>query len=442
MEHRSFLSALAAAVVLFSACSGPSSPNGGGGPSPGRAGGAGGSAGRGTGGQSGQGGTTSSGTGGTRAPGDDASAPGSGGANQPSDAGNPPSNDARPNDASEAGGGAGGNQPPANNGPIVALTFEAARDTLFDWLAGAYKYLEPKGVNSRLPGRYTRWQSGQDPELITRTMEALGAWLSRPSRPASVMTTRGAVNVEEVMARALANGSDPSSGVTWQTQERGQLDVESSHIAWATYVAGDRILNKLTEAQRTNLQNWLFNHTFADVQQNWTLFYVVTNAFLKSRGWRHDATGMSTLLNRAYGFYKGNGWYTDGATNVFDDYNSTVFSTHFAEWAIMLGNEDTARRREVLMRLRRYNEDQPYFFATRGMHPEFGRSTSYKTARLTGLILSYHIDQAYGAAWNLGFKVLPEEITRGMLRRLIREHINYYLRNGTYDPATGVLNQR
>ncbi|HEY0710405.1 MAG TPA: DUF2264 domain-containing protein, partial [Polyangia bacterium] len=144
----------------------------------------------------------------------------------------------------------------------------------------------------------------------------------------------------------------------------------------------------------------------------------------------------------SFNFYKGNGWYTDGATNVFDDYNSTVFSTHFAEWAIMSGNDDPARRREVLMRLRRYNEDQPYFYAKQGMHPEFGRSTSYKMARLTGLILSYHIDQSYGATWNLGFKVVPDELTRGMLRRLIREHLNYYLRNGTYNPATGILGQR
>ncbi|HEY0705404.1 MAG TPA: DUF2264 domain-containing protein, partial [Polyangia bacterium] len=353
-----------------------------------------------------------------------------------------PSNgvDGRTGDAAEVGsGGAGGG---AASGPIAALTFEAARDALFDQLAGAYKFLEPKGVNSRLPGRYTRWQSGQDPELITRTMEALGSWLSRPNRPAEVMTPRGPVNVEEIMVRALANGSDPASGVTWQTMERGQLDVESSHIAWGSYVAGDRVLNKLTAAQRTNLQNWLFNHTFADVMQNWSLFYVVTNAFLKSKGWRHDATGMATLLNRSFNFYKGNGWYTDGATNVFDDYNSTVFSTHFAEWAIMSGNDDPVRRREVLMRLRRYNEDQPYFYAKQGMHPEFGRSTSYKMARLTGLILSYHIDQSYGATWNLGFKVVPDELTRGMLRRLIREHLNYYLRNGTDNPATGVLGQR
>jgi len=63
---------------------------------------------------------------------------------------------------------------------------------------------------------------------------------------------------------------------------------------------------------------------------------------------------------------------------------------------------------------------------------------------LTGLMIAYYIDQAYNtpSKWNLGFKVLPETFTPGMLRRLVRQHLNYYLSNGAVDPSTGAFIQR
>jgi hypothetical protein len=375
---------------------------------------------------------------GSSGPGNSTPSPGVDSASAPA-----PATDA--NGGNPAGTPRDGGVPPAGNAaPIPALTFEAARTTFFDLMSAAYSYVEPRGVNSSAPGRYTRWTSGNDPELITRMMESMGAWLSRPARPAQVTTGRGVLDVEEMMRKALANGTDPASGVTWETLTQGQLDVESASIAWGTYLAGARVLSKLTAAQRTNLQTWLLDHSNADVNQNWVLFYAVTNAFLKSQGWPFNATALATMLTRADSFYKGNGWYTDGATHVFDDYNSTVFATHLAEFAIMDGQNDPARRTAIMTRLRQYLLDQPYFFGTEGRHPEFGRSTSYKMARLTALILAYYVDQTFNTptGWNLGFKVVPEQLTPGMLRRLIRQHLNWYLSNGAFDPATGLLIQR
>jgi hypothetical protein len=183
--------------------------------------------------------------------------------------------------------------PGADSGPITALTFDAVKQTYFDLLAAGYKFVEPKGVNSGLPGRYTRWTKGQDPEFITRNMEAMGAWLSRPTRPAQVTTSRGMLDIEEMMRKALANGSDPTSGVTWQTMTKGQLDVESGSIAWGTFLAGNRVLSKLTAPQKANLGTWFYNHTQADVDQNWNLFYIVTNSFLKNQGWQYNAAALA-----------------------------------------------------------------------------------------------------------------------------------------------------
>ena len=340
-----------------------------------------------------------------------------------------------------AGGAAGLDPGP---GPIKDLTFDAVKQAYFELLAAGYKFVEPLGVNSGVPGRYSRWTKGKDPEFITRNMEAMGAWLSRPARPTMVTTSRGTLDVEEMMRKALANGTDPNSGVTWETLDKGQLDVESSSISWGAYLAGTRVLSKLTPAQTTNLQNWLYNHTQGVVDQNWNLFYIVTNSFLKNQGWKHNAGTLATDIGKIESYYKGNGWYTDGASHVFDEYSNTVFLPDTVAWAVLTGADNPTQRNTWMSRVRRFLEDQPYFFGAGGTHPEFGRSTAYKTARLTGLIIAYYIDRTYNTPdkWNLGFKVLPESFTLGMLRRLVRQHLNYYLSNGSVDPTTGLFIQR
>ncbi len=337
---------------------------------------------------------------------------------------------------------AGGSAGMGADSPLKELTLDSAKNLYFEHLAAGYKFVEAKGVNSGLPGRYSRWTKGKDPEFITRNMEAMGAWLSRPARPTMVNTTRGMLDVEEMMRKALANGTDPASGVTWETLDKGQLDVESGSIAWGTFLAGTRVLSKLTPAQTTNLQNWLYNHTAGVVDQNWNDFYIVTNSFLKNQGWKSNAATLTTDLGKIESMFKGNGWYTDGATHVFDEYNNTVFVPDAVAWSVMTGNDNPTQRATNMMRVRRFLQDQPYFFGTGGMHPEFGRSTAYKSARLTGLLIAYYIDRAYNTPdkWNLGFKVLPETFTPGMLRRLVRQQLNYYFTNAL-DPASGLLVQ-
>ncbi len=340
---------------------------------------------------------------------------------------------------------AGGSAGMGADSPLKELTLDAVKQIYFEHLAAGYKYVEAKGVNASLPGRYTRWTPGKDPEFITRNMEAMGAWLSQPARPTMITTTRGTLDVEEMMRKALANGTDPASGVTWETAATGstsQLDVESGSIAWGTFVAGARVLSKLTPAQTANLQTWMYNHTLGVQDQNWNDFYIVANSFLKSQGWKSNAATLATDLGKIEGMFKGNGWYTDGATHVFDEYNNTVFVPDAVAWSVMTGNDDPTKRSTNMMRIRRFLQDQPYFFGTNGMHPEFGRSTAYKSARLTGLLIAYYIDRTYNTPdkWNLGFKVLPETFTVGMLRRIVRQQLNYYF-SKALDPATGLLVQ-
>jgi hypothetical protein len=337
-------------------------------------------------------------------------------------------------------GGSAGLDP--GTGPLKELTLDTAKQLYFEHLAAGYKFVEAKGVNSGLPGRYSRWVKGQDPEFITRNMEAMGAWLSQPARPTLVTTSRGTLDIEEMMRKALANGTDPASGVTWETLDKGQLDVESGSISWGTFLAGARVLSKLTPAQSTNLQSWLLNHTAGVVDQNWNLFYIVTNSLLKNQGWKSNPAALTTDLAKIESYYKGDGWYTDGATHVFDEYNNTVFVPDTIAWSVLTGSDNPTQRSAMMMRVRTFLQDQPYFFGTGGMHPEFGRSTAYKTARLTGLLIAYYIDRTYNTPdkWNLGFKVLPESFTPGMLRRLVRQQLNYYFTNAL-DPATGLLVQ-
>jgi hypothetical protein len=328
--------------------------------------------------------------------------------------------------------------------PIDELTFTKSKSLMFDLMAGAYAYVEPKGVRDNIPGRPGQWPAGEDIECVTRMMEAMGSWLSISTRPTSISTQFGTLNIEEMMRKALVNGSNPNSGVSWSTTHP-QMNVESATIAWATWLSGNRVLSKMTSSQINNLITFLNYNTYRNVNNNYNCFFLVTNSVLKKKNWNYNSGALTTCMNKIESYYRGNGWYTDG-DNVpdYDDYNSWVFHTHMPQWCILQGDSDPNQRNTLMSRMSLYLQDQVYLFSQTGGHPEWGRSAIYRFARLGALITAYYLDRTYNTPdkWNLGYTILPQTISTGMLRRLIRLHLNHFISDGSINFTTRILNQR
>jgi hypothetical protein len=95
-------------------------------------------------------------------------------------------------------------------------------------------------------------------------------------------------------------------------------------------------------------------------------------------------------------------------------------------WAQVDGHNWPERRDELLERIRLLMNHMPHFFTSNGAYSEFGRSLSYKFARLGAPLWAYH-----AGVW-------PHKT--GMLRRLVGRHLRWYVDRGAirYD---GTLRQ-
>src|SRR5690606_37364696 len=125
-------------------------------------------------------------------------------------------------------------------------------------------------------------------------------------------------------------------------------------------------------------------------QSNWNRFWIVNLAFRKAMGWDYSQDLLDEAWRRIDSYARDGGWMTDHAREgYFDDYNWWVFGSHELWWMQLDGPSDTARCDRVAARLRQRLEDYPYFFSGDGAYSEYGRSLSYKFARLGCPILAY-----------------------------------------------------
>src|SRR5690606_18720002 len=114
---------------------------------------------------------------------------------------------------------------------------------------------------------------------------------------------------------------------------------------------------------------------------NWALFWIVNHTARKALGWDFSQQTIDRAWELMHACHRGDGWMTDGPEGCFDDYNWWVFGTHEMFWMQMDGgNADHVR--QISQRLRERLDDYPYFFAANGAYTEYGRSLSYKFARL------------------------------------------------------------
>lgn len=291
-------------------------------------------------------------------------------------------------------------------------------------VAGWADHLDESGARLLIDGVTNIHDRGGSYEGVTRMLWGLGGWLSVPGRPPAV-TWRGVeYDIRALTRRALLNGTDPESTGFWGfpptpgTYE--QRTVESGQVAFAVWQSRAHIWDTLTPPERQQIVDWLAATGERPPlwRNNWALFWALNHHVRASLGVEHDPTLVAEVLAYLDTVYCGDGWYDDGpapGTNHFDDYNLWVFSSHVLAWAqIEPGLED--RKRELLDRIRLQMHHLPWFFAADGGYTEYGRSLSYKFARLGAPLWAYH-----AGAW-------PH--STGLLKRLVGRHLRWYVDRG------------
>lgn len=215
--------------------------------------------------------------------------------------------------------------------PLTGWTrnhWERLADHLLD---AAARYATPDFAQLRLPGRASHSGVVSDGiEGFARTF-LLAAFRIAGAPPGTQdrLAERYARGLEagthrdNSKKRGTATPATPASpGTRWpEITDFSQQMVEAAAIAVALHETRAVIWDKLDTSTQDNVRHWLGGFVGKRTPlNNWVLFQVVTEQFLKSVGGPCDDAEIERGLDMIEDWYVGDGWYSDGAGQNFDYY--------------------------------------------------------------------------------------------------------------------------
>ncbi len=181
----------------------------------------------------------------------------------------------------------------------------------------------------------------------------------------------------------LAAGASSRGPESWPTADRvRQATVEAAFVALALAESRPWVWDVLPPSTQTAIVEWLRRVQGVPVpRNNWVLFPVVVNTFLKSVGAPHRQDEIDGGLDAVDSWYRGDGWYSDGLRQSYDYYVGWALHFHLLMWCRFDGDDtDPGRAATYRARLHRYLEDYRHLFAADGAPVYHGRSLIYRFA--------------------------------------------------------------
>ena len=278
---------------------------------------------------------------------------------------------------------------------------------------------------------------GKTCDSVTRILPALAAGIVSPDGAKEVSVEDSTFSLAEIFLSALRHGTDPASNDFWgyaRPADWDQRQVESSIVAFSLWLTADILMDKLTPAERRNIQSWLASCTrFTGHGNNWDLFTAVNQAarLALSGRWPEFAgdeeafRGDLAMIDK---MYAGDGWYHDSVDGQeYDYYNFWVFASHNLYWDMMVGEKFPELRDSFRKKLTRFLSTTPFFYGAQGSHILFGRSLIYHFGTLTPLVLSYRL-----GLW-------PYSV--GLLRRICNKNLSFFWQAGAWDAYNSKLRE-
>lgn len=229
-----------------------------------------------------------------------------------------------------------------------------------------------------------------------------------------------------IYLEGIINGTDPNHAEYWGSiTDFDQKQVETAPIGLALLLAPDKVWEPLTKQQKDNFAQWLYQvNTVQCPDNNWNFFSVLVNLGLKNAGAPYDENRMKYALARVNSFYKGNGWYSDGATKQMDYY--IAFAMHFYGliYAKVMENEDKEQSDIFKERAMLFAKDFIYWFAEDGSSLAFGRSLTYRFAQC--------------CFWCACIFAGIEPFPMGVMKGIIARHLEWWMSKPVFDNG-GVL---
>lgn len=193
----------------------------------------------------------------------------------------------------------------------------------------------------------------------------------------------GAFDHWDRIREGLRNGTDPEHAEYWGAGgDYDQVHVERPAIALAIALVPEAVWEPLRPEERDRLADWLAHVNEVDLHpNNWLYFRVLTNLGLREVGVEIDEDGMAADLDRLEGYYRADGWYTDGPDGPMDYYNPWAMHFYGLLYGALAGGRDPARAERFRDRAERFAEDFAAWFRPDGAALPYGRSLTYRFAQ-------------------------------------------------------------
>lgn len=224
----------------------------------------------------------------------------------------------------------------------------------------------------------------------------------------------GEVSISGLLRDGLLAGTDSCSDEFWGDITDNDLRiVEAADIALALWLSRHSVWASFELSQRDQIARWLQGvNGKATADNNWHLFIVLINCVLESLAAPFDEGERERRYRRVKDFYRGDGWFRDGASGKFDYYNAWGFHYPLL-WIqhITPGWDkqflDTARRE--------FLSGYKFFFGPHGF-PVLGRSICYRMAAPAPLVAAHTTD--------------PDIVSVGEARRALDLVWRYFIQRG------------
>jgi hypothetical protein len=223
-------------------------------------------------------------------------------------------------------------------------------------------------------------------------------------------------------AEGLRAGTDPGGEEAWPPiEDKAQPIVEAALVALALHETRRWIWQELDDAIRQRVVEWLSGiQGKRTALNNWVLFPVVVQAFLKSVGAPYRQEEIDRNLDLADSWYRRDGWYTDGAGQNYDYYTGWGLHFHTLMWCRIDGDRsDPTRAATYRRRVFRFLEQYRFLFAADGAPLYHGRSLTYRLAVVAPLWAAALVDAtplAPGETRRIASGVLRHFLDRGAMR--------------------------
>jgi hypothetical protein len=223
-------------------------------------------------------------------------------------------------------------------------------------------------------------------------------------------------------SEGLRIGTDPRSKETWPPiEDRAQPIVEAALIALALHETRRWIWRELDEGTRQRAVEWLLGIQGKRTElNNWVLFPVIVQAFLKSVGAPYRQEEIERNLDLVDSWYRRDGWYTDGPGQNYDHYVGWGLHFHTLMWCRIDGDRsDPVRAAMYRRRVFRFLEQYRFLFGADGAPLYHGRSLTYRFAVAAPLWAAALVDStplAPGETRRIASGALRHFLDRGAVR--------------------------